>query len=152
MILLPDRSILHISGVTFSRTFFWFAKTFSRVGQRLENQKLSLDIETGIKTLEYWGLILRLESRISNLKSWYWDWNKNKNRGDPCDQDFYESQCSSLLECTPLSTLHSPLHYTKLLSTLHYTLYSILLFAPNFTLQYNVHTLNYTKWTFYSPH
>ena len=39
--------------------------------------KLSLDIETGIKTLKSWVLILRLESRLLKFKSWYRDWNQD---------------------------------------------------------------------------
>ena len=33
------------------------------------------DIKTGFKTFESWFLILRLESRLLQLKSWYRDWN-----------------------------------------------------------------------------
>jgi hypothetical protein len=48
---LPNRSILHIDGVTFSSNFC-FAEAVSRFEQWFEIQELSVDIETGIETFD----------------------------------------------------------------------------------------------------
>ena len=56
--IFPNRRILHIVGVA-----------FSRFGQRLEIEELSLDIKTKVKTFDSCVLISRLESRLLKSES-----------------------------------------------------------------------------------
>ena len=51
MAILQNRRILKIDGVALS-SIFSFAEPVSRFGQRLEIQKLSLNIETKIETFD----------------------------------------------------------------------------------------------------
>ena len=118
-IILPNRSLLHIGGATFSSNF-GFAETVSRFKKMLEIQELGLHIETGIETFDSWVLISRLESRRLKVESWYQGRNQDSQimsldiktgietfviltlrlvlrltkQGNPCAQDSYKSHCT----------------------------------------------------------
>ena len=102
--MLPNRSILHIGGVTFSSNFC-FAETVSRFGQRWKIQTLGLDIKTGFKTLDSWVFISRLESIFLKFEAVYWDWNR-------------DSQILSLVIETEINTFEIRTLVSKLVSRL----------------------------------